>query len=158
MGVARLRSKLASKTRVSQTAARMLLVAGIVAGSAATVEAISVDRVDAVWGVTGEVGESSQVIPIRAAHPHCPSWSTLGGLVVRSIETDESVTITASFPEQGSEVRCEWMGNAMRATVKLDRPLGDRTVIDGRTGQDPATPFSIAFHTGQSPDRSSRGE
>ncbi len=151
MDVTRLRSKLTGNTRVRRAAASMALLAALVVGSALTVEAISVDRVEAVWGVSGEVGPSSQVIPIRAAHPLCPSWSTLGGLVVDSVETDESVTITASFPSQGAEVRCEWMGNAMRATVKLDRPLGDRTVIDGTTGRDPATPFSIAFHTGQSP-------
>lgn len=130
------------------------MVLAVVAGVTGAVATISVDRVHAVWAVNGEVGESSLVIPIRAAHPDCPSWSTLGGLVVSSVESDEAVTITATFPDQGAATRCNWMGAAMGATVRLDRPLGDRAVIDGGTGRDPATPVSIAFHTGQSPDRS----
>ncbi len=97
-----------------------------VAGAAATVEAISVDRVDAVWAVNDAVGESSQAIPIRAAHPGCPSWSRLGGLVIESVETDDTVTITATFPQHSASVPCNRRGTAMRATVKLDRPLGER--------------------------------
>lgn len=112
---------------------------------------MSVQRVEAVWSVDGQVGELSQTIPIRAAHPSCPSWSDLGGLVVTTVETDEAVTLTATFPDHEDGRECEWMGNSMRATAKLESPLGDRTLIDGATGQDPATPAAIAFHTGQSP-------
>lgn len=124
---------------------------GLIGGTALTVEAISVDRVDAIWAVNDEVGESSQVIPIRAAHPDCPSWSELGGLVVESVETDTSVTITATFPEQAADAFCRHQGTAMRATVRLDEPLGNRVVIDGSSGLDPSTPLTIAFYTGDSP-------
>lgn len=148
----RLRSKLAEKSSfASQLASAVIVSSSVLATGAVMVEAISVDRVEAVWGVYGEVGESSQAIPIRAAHPSCPSWSTLGGLVVNSVETDETVTIIATFPDHDADVPCGWMGVAMRATVRLDRPLGDRLVIDGTTGADPATPVAIAFHTGQAP-------
>ncbi len=115
------------------------------------VAALSVDRVEAVWAVNGEVGESSQVIPIRAAHPDCPSWSSLGGLVVTALETDDTVTLSVTFPTHGDDVPCNRMGNAMRATVKLEQPLGSRQLIDGINGLDPATPASMAFHTGQAP-------
>ena len=117
-----------------------------------TVMIISVDRVSAYWTVDGEVGESSQAIPIRAAHPDCPSWSNLGGLVVTTQETDETVTLTVTFPSYGDRPQCDWMGNAMRASIKLDEPLGDRILIDGATGDDPSTPASIAFRTGQAPN------
>lgn len=149
--VERLRSKLFGPSRASRISLVVAMAAVAVAGTAATVEAISVDRVDAVWAVNEEVGESSQIIPIRAAHPGCPSWSRLGGLVVESVETDESVTITVTFPEHGLQVPCSRRGIAMPATVRLDRPLGDRVVIDGRTGRDPVTPITIAFYTGHSP-------
>ncbi len=126
------------------------VMAAVVVGLVA-VAALSVDRVDAVWAVNGEVGESSQAIPIRAAHPDCPSWSTLGGLVVTAVETDASVTLRVTFPSRGDDVPCEWMGDAMRATVKLEEPLGSRRLIDGSNGLDPATPAAMAFHTGQAP-------
>jgi hypothetical protein len=71
--------------------------------------------------------------------------------MIESVETDESVTITATFPQHGEDVPCNRRGTAMRATVKLDRPLGDRTLIDGANGTDPATPITIAFYTGDSP-------
>lgn len=151
VSVESLRSKLPGKSRTGRFGAAVLMAAAIVAGAAATVEAVSVDRVDAIWAVNDEVGEFSQAIPIRAVHPGCPSWSRLGGLVIDSVETDESVTITATFPEHGVQVPCIRRGTAMRATVELDRPLGDRVVIDGGTGLDPATPITIAFYTGQSP-------
>ncbi len=118
---------------------------------ALAVTTISIDRVDAVWTVNGEVGESSQAIPIRAAHPDCPSWSNLGGLVVTAVETDETVTVFVTFPDHDDDEPCDWMGNAMRASVKLDRPLGERDVIDGASGLEPATPATMAFHTGQAP-------
>ena len=122
-----------------------------VAIGAVSVASLSVDRVDAVWGVNGEVGESSQAIPIRAAHPDCPSWSRLGGLVVTAVETDTSVTLSVTFPAHDDDLPCEWMGNAMRATVKLQEPLGNRRLIDGGNGLDPATPAAMAFYTGQAP-------
>lgn len=123
----------------------------VAVASTFAVRQISVQRVDAVWTVDGQIGESSQVIPIRAAHPSCPSWSNLGGLVVTTVETDETVTLTATFPEHERDRPCAWMGNSLRATAKLESPLGDRMLVDGATGQDPATPATIAFHTGQSP-------
>ena len=126
-------------------------LAALVVVGVAVVRSISVDRVDAVWAVSGEVGESSQAIPIRAAHPSCSSWSSLGGLVVTAVETDDVVTVTASFPSHPSDVDCEWIGNSMPAVVKLDEPLGDRALVDGATGRDPATPATMAFHTGRSP-------
>lgn len=129
----------------------MALGSSLIALTTLSVAAISVDRVDAAWGVNGEVGESSLVIPIHAAHPACPSWSNLGGLVVDAVETETSVTITATFPLPGDDQPCRWLGSAMPATVKLDGPLGDRALIDGGTGLGPATPVSIAFYTGQSP-------
>ncbi len=130
-------------------AAALLVVA---VATALAVVAISVDRVPAYWSVNGEVGESSQAIPIRAAHPDCPSWSNLGGLVVTAFETDESVTLNVTFPSHDNQRPCDWMGNAMRASVKLDEPLGNRDLIDGATGGDPSTPASIAFRTGQAPN------
>lgn len=150
----RTRARFSTWSRATQVAAATLTTIGVVGATALSVQAISVDRVPAVWGINGEVGESSLVIPIRAAHPDCPSWSTLGGLVVEADETADTVVITATFPEHGEQVRCRWLGAAMTATVKLDEPLGARAVIDGGTGGDPATPVSIAFHTGQSPSRS----
>lgn len=130
-----------------------LAVAAVALGvtTIGVVDSVTVERVEAVWTVDGEVGELSQRIPIRAAHPGCPSWSGLGGLVVTAIETDETVTLTATFPEHDSDRDCEWMGNPMRATVKLDAPLGNRALLDGATGHGPATPAALAFHTGQSP-------
>lgn len=116
-----------------------------------TVMTISVDRVPADWTVDGEIGASSQAVPIRAAHPDCASWSNLGGLVVTTRETDETVTLTVTFPSHDDQSTCDWMGNPMRATVKLDAPLGDRRLIDSATGGDPATPALIAFRTGQAP-------
>jgi len=144
--------------RFSSRGQRAGLYAGAVFASAAlgvatfgAVRAISVDRVEAVWTIDGEVGELSQAIPVRAAHPGCPSWSNLGGLVVTAVEASDTVTLTASFPEHDEDTPCAWMGNAMRVTIKLEEPLGDRDLIDGATGKDPATPATIAFHTGQSP-------
>ena len=133
-------------SRAIGTAVAALVAA---AGVAVFVATISVDRVPADWTVNGEIGESSQLIPIRAAHPECPSWSNLGGLVVTTVETDNTVALTVTFPRH--EAPCDWMGTPMRATVKLDAPLGDRTLIDGATGGDPATPALIAFRTGQAP-------
>lgn len=147
----RLVTNVIGTTRLRQVSASVALTAVSVAGAAATVEAISVDRVDAVWAVNDAVGESSQAIPIRAAHPGCPSWSRLGGLVIESVETDDTVTITATFPQHSASVPCNRRGTAMRAIVKLDRPLGERKIIDGGSGADPATPITIAFYTGHSP-------
>lgn len=62
--------------------------------------------------------------------------------------------ITATFPEHGIDTPCNRRGTAMRASVELDRPLGDRVLIDGRTGRDPATPATIAFYIGYSPGSS----
>lgn len=129
-------------------AASMMATIGI---GVVAVTTLSVDRVEAVWAVNGEIGESSQVIPIRAAHPDCPSWARLGGLVVTAVETAEAVTLSVTFPSHDDETPCEWLGNAMRATVKLEQPLGDRRLIDGSSGLDPATPAAMAFQTGQAP-------
>lgn len=132
----------------------LLVVSGVAVVSVAAalaVTTISVDRVEAVWMVDGEVGEQSQTIPIRAAHPQCPSWSDLGGLVVTASETDDAVTLTATFPEHDAERECQWLGNSMPSSVRLETPLGDRALIDGATGQAPASPAAMAFHTGQSP-------
>lgn len=106
-------------------------------GAFALVQWVSVDREPAVWAIDGEVGESSLVIPIRAAHASCPSWATLGGLVVEAVETDTQVAIYATFPEHDADTACEWLGASMSAKVKLTEPLGDRQVIDGATGADP---------------------
>ena len=112
------------------------------------VQSISVDRVHAIWGIDGEVGESSLVIPIRAAHPSCPSWSNRGGLVVETTETDDQVVLTASFPEHSETEPCDPLGAAMPSTVRLDEPLGTRVIIDGSTGRSPATPESLALIIG----------
>lgn len=149
--VQRKRSNLNGMSRTKRAIVGAAAAVALVAATAVTVETISVDRVDAVWAVNDEVGESSQVIPIRAAHPGCPSWSRLGGLVVESVETDESVIIIATFPDHEVDVPCNRRGSSVGATVKLDSPLGDRVVINGATGLDPATPITIAFYTGHSP-------
>jgi len=144
-------NRLIGASRLKQIGAAVALAVGLTAGTAVTVEAISVDRVHAVWALTDEVGESSQTIPIRAAHPGCPSWSRLGGLVFETVETETSVTITVTFPEHDSDVMCSQQGSTMRATVKLDQPLGDREIIDGGSGSDPAAPITIAYYVGDSP-------
>jgi len=151
MGVDSTRFKLIRSARAKRVIVAVFVATGLIVGTAVTIESISVDRVNAIWAVNDEVGDSSQAIPIRAAHPDCPSWSRLGGLVVDLVETEESVTITATFPEHAAEVPCNRRGTAMRATVELDRPLGDRVIIDGGSGLDPATPITIAFYTGDSP-------
>ena len=46
---------------------------------------------------------------------------------VRVVETDETVTITLSGPNDGCEPLYELQ-------VELDAPLGDRRVVDGSTG------------------------
>lgn len=46
---------------------------------------------------------------------------------VRVLETDETVTITLSGPNGGCEPLYE-------IDVQLDDPLGDRSVVDGSTG------------------------
>ena len=146
-----LRTTLEGISRNKRVGVAIAFVGLVMMGTALIIETISVDRIEAVWAVNNEVGESSQVIPIRAAHPECPSWSQLGGLVVDSIETDDAVIITATFPEHHSDEPCHRRGTTMQATVKLDEPLGDRVVIDGSSGTDPSTPLTIAFYIGESP-------
>ena len=50
--------------------------------------ATSVERVDAVWAISTEIGESSLIVPIEASHRTCPAWVVLGGLLVEAVETE----------------------------------------------------------------------
>lgn len=139
----------ASTPRVRRALVGFLAGAALTAGAATAILTISTDRVGAVWSIESEIGESSQIVPIRAAHPDCASWASLGGLVVKAVETNETVTITATFPKHAPERPCDANGLSMPGSVRLNEPLGDRTVIDGHTGQDPATPDTVALHTGE---------
>lgn len=130
-----------SRARAAAAGCAAVLVAGLAFGAAQT--ATSVERVDAIWTIETEIGESSRIVPIEAVHPTCPSWTGLGGLVVQAVETETTVTITATFPEGDGD--CEDDRRSMSSSVRLHAPIGSRQVIDGGTGLEPATPATVAM-------------
>ena len=74
------------------------------------------------WGLRAEVGPESTVVPItvRVGSSSCHRYEG-----VTTIETDESVTITAEVSRSDSR-DCTADLQAQQVDVQLDRPLGDR--------------------------------
>ena len=81
-------------------------------------------------GRLSEVSEDGRSVTVMAYHGSCDD-----GPVVDALETDGSVVLSASSPGGNPGEICTADLRGERVTVKLDRPLGDRILLDAFMGR-----------------------
>ncbi|MEW2116431.1 hypothetical protein AB0945_14800 [Streptomyces sp. NPDC005474] len=77
-----------------------------------------------------EVSGDGRTVTVLAAYGSCDD-----GPRVKALETDGSVVLSASVAGTKSDLPCTAELNSKKVTVELERPLGDRVLLDAYTGR-----------------------
>lgn len=85
--------------------------------------------VEAVRHLT-HIAADGRSVNVVTMHGSCDDGST-----VKALETHGSVVLTTSVEGQKSNETCNKRGELQRVTVKLNRPLNDRVLLDAHTGK-----------------------
>lgn len=76
------------------------------------------------------ISADGRSVTVVAVHGVCDD-----GPMVDVLETSGSVVLSASVKDQKDEGNCTKQAQLQRVTVKMQRPVGDRVLLDARTGR-----------------------
>jgi hypothetical protein len=85
--------------------------------------------VQALNGLVGVAGDGRSVTVV-ALHGACDD-----GPVVEVLETPRSVVLSSSVKQRKAGGNCTTQAKLQRVTVELDSPVGDRVLLDAKTGR-----------------------
>lgn len=77
-----------------------------------------------------DVAGDGRTVTVLASHGSCDD-----GPRVKALETDGSVVFSATVAEVESDLVCAAVMYSKKVTVELERPLGDRVLLDAYTGR-----------------------
>lgn len=77
-----------------------------------------------------QIAADGRSVTVVALHGVCD-----GGSAVDALETRGSVVLSASIKDHKDSGNCTKQAKMQQVTVKLERPVGDRVLLDARTGQ-----------------------
>ncbi|MGW6751726.1 hypothetical protein [Streptomyces sp. NPDC055817] len=76
------------------------------------------------------IAADGRSVTVVALHGACDD-----GAMVGVLETTGSVVLSASVKERNDDGKCTKQAELQQVTVELERPLGDRVLLDAHTGQ-----------------------
>ncbi|WP_405767585.1 hypothetical protein [Streptomyces sp. NBC_01538] len=77
-----------------------------------------------------DVSGDGRTVTVLASYSSCDD-----GPLVKALETDGSVVLSATVAQVESDLACAAVMNSKKVTVELERPLGDRVLLDAYTGR-----------------------
>ena len=77
-----------------------------------------------------QIATDGRSVTVVALHGVCDD-----GAAVDVLETSGSVVLSASVKDHKDSGTCTKQAKMQQVTVKLERPVGDRVLLDARTGQ-----------------------